>query len=349
MIGVIIRHNDLDGYISGVNANIYMTKVVHADVWDTYVFNHKDKTIDNQIDKAINDLSMSEGDLILVVDGCPSVEKIKELQKTKIKVKIVDHHPKPCIDVIEHLTGERLENCVGEYGNINIAIFTSRKSYTFDENTIELLSSAALLAYIYLIEKNYDKLKHEINFNQLKVISWLTSIYDTFTFAKEPDAVPHMTEYAPQLNSLFGLLGENGLDDFIHPFIYNKSYANRAIVPFPKYLADKIAIKDEIVMKNIDFIMKQLYKKGNEGYIFSNVDTSLLGQIICKKNSDIDIVYIIDMNGNVSLRTTKPNVINCAEIAQKYGGGGHIEAAGFPLKGCKHEGVLQFINSKMQA
>lgn len=62
--------------------------------------------------------------------------------------------------------------------------------------------------------------------------------------------------------------------------------------------------------------------------IFAEKYISELGNTIAKNNPDIDLVVIIDAgSGRVSYRTVKEDV-NVAEIARKYGGGGHPKSSG---------------------
>lgn len=69
-------------------------------------------------------------------------------------------------------------------------------------------------------------------------------------------------------------------------------------------------------------------------YVNSQTDISLIGSTMTKKHPDkefVVVIYSYKENGEaqVSLRST---TVDCAEIAQNYGGGGHVGAAGFRMK-----------------
>lgn len=97
-----------------------------------------------------------------------------------------------------------------------------------------------------------------------------------------------------------------------------------------------INVKQKVTDNQIEYLMKKLIVKKNnetnmvEGYVFSKCWylTSWSKELL--KYPNIDIVYIIDMTGNVSLRTRKPDKVDCAAIAKHdMVVEGHIEAAGF--------------------
>lgn len=63
---------------------------------------------------------------------------------------------------------------------------------------------------------------------------------------------------------------------------------------------------------------------------FADKYQSEIGNYVCEQNKDIDICLMISNANTVSMRTIKDN-INLVEIAKVFGGGGHPQAAGFPI------------------
>lgn len=79
--------------------------------------------------------------------------------------------------------------------------------------------------------------------------------------------------------------------------------------------------------KNIKFQNKKTLIVNNTNI----TDTSLLGNMICENGYKIAIIFSFNKNKIIfSLRSK--NGIDVSKIAEKYGGGGHKNAAGFVLK-----------------
>lgn len=349
---VIVRHNDLDGIGVDIISRLYCKYVLNNPAVDErFIFNHRDKTIDICVDDAIEFYMLGEGDMIIVADGCPTLGKIKEVIGKKIRMEIYDHHVHPCTEVLKGFG--KLDDTKKFIGDINsflsLNIVMDTMDFELNGKRIKAQTSATLICFMEMFRnvKNPDIL----NMKNIALFAWIVSTYDTFVFEKNPDLLPEFTEDAPKLNMIFGLLGERDFETFVMPRFTNKAFRNMPIFPLPKDYETMCSVKQKITDNQIEYLMKKIMIKNNgegnlvEAYVFSNVDTSLLGQRIAKKFPNVDIVYIIDMTGNVSLRTRKPDKVDCAAIAKQYGGGGHIEAAGFQLKGTKHQGVLEMINS----
>jgi nanoRNase/pAp phosphatase (c-di-AMP/oligoRNAs hydrolase) len=90
---------------------------------------------------------------------------------------------------------------------------------------------------------------------------------------------------------------------------------------------DKIAKYIDKVANNLTRIKFDKYE--NVGLVYAENYTSELGNTICNNNPDLDFVMIINLGGkSISFRGTRDDIDLGADIASKFGGGGHPKAAG---------------------
>ena len=68
-----------------------------------------------------------------------------------------------------------------------------------------------------------------------------------------------------------------------------------------------------------------------ERLINTTSDASDIGEFVYQK-PDYDIAVMWQMINDMVQVSLRSNTVDCAEIAQKYGGGGHRGAAGFTIK-----------------
>jgi nanoRNase/pAp phosphatase (c-di-AMP/oligoRNAs hydrolase) len=80
------------------------------------------------------------------------------------------------------------------------------------------------------------------------------------------------------------------------------------------------------------------------GYVFSDTLSSEIGNTLCRENTDLDFIAVIDISGKgVSLRSIKDNIHLGTDIAKMFHGGGHAQASG-----CKLEGMwIDIVNDYM--
>lgn len=99
-------------------------------------------------------------------------------------------------------------------------------------------------------------------------------------------------------------------------------------------------IKGEILLKVKQDRINKIIKSGYYGtikgcrayYVNSSVDISEIGEEIYLSHADPIIAVIYSYTGTDTLRVSlRSNCINVCEIAKEFGGGGHMNAAGFTL------------------
>ena len=130
-----------------------------------------------------------------------------------------------------------------------------------------------------------------------------------------------------QVNDLLYLYGR---DKFIR---WCMSEINDCV--FPRlYAADELVLRikqkeidDYIKYKNEQLIIDDLCGK-TCGFVFAERYASELGNKLCKMHPELDFVAMINMDGIISYRSIKDDIDLGKEIAQVFGGGGHLKAAG---------------------
>jgi oligoribonuclease NrnB/cAMP/cGMP phosphodiesterase (DHH superfamily) len=298
----IFTHVDLDAAGSVILLNLAFDKY-EVDM-DSEYFLYPD-IINKRIEKFLN-YSIPDGkceyddyDFVYITDISVSEEIAEKIENSPLKNKIVllDHH----------VTADWL----------------NKYDWALVKNKYEdgKLSAGTSLVSDYLKNKGLIG-------NKFDYFTNLVREYDTWEWQKNDN------EKAAQLELLRDAYG-------LRPFI-------------EKYIKDlkESPITDENIFKEVDKnIIKVLTDKMDryihgrsknletrfiDGYkcavLFSENYHSELGNEICNKYPEYDLVAMINMyTGGVSLRTVRED-LNLSEIAKKFGGGGHPKASGFPVK-----------------
>ena len=189
--------------------------------------------------------------------------------------------------------------------------------------------SGTELAYQYYKNLGFDVSKYEI-------LVELIRSYDTWVWTITSN------QNANQLNTLFWFWGLN-------------TFLNKMDKVFKSDTTNIIREEDLIILQTLEEVLRQyidekkkLFKVISfENYkvaiIFADKHSSILGNVICDENEDIDICAIINLDReSVSLRCKKGKA-DCSEIAKRYNGGGHKEASGFTLNKEIKETILKLI------
>jgi oligoribonuclease NrnB/cAMP/cGMP phosphodiesterase (DHH superfamily) len=143
--------------------------------------------------------------------------------------------------------------------------------------------------------------------------------WDTWEWKTNGYTKPH------DLNVLLQLIGK---DAFIERFSKNVS------CEFTEIESPIVMSENERINTFYDKKCRELQKFKSNGYnigvIYAEEHISLVGNIVCERNPDIDFIFIITPGRNTaSLRTVKN--IDLAAIARLYGGNGRGKTAGCPL------------------
>ena len=200
------------------------------------------------------------------------------------------------------------------------------------DSSKEIVSGTSML-YQNLLDSDYiqrtDLWKHGKIEDLKKYVDRVTN-YDTWNWTKIGDSE------AKNLNDLFYIYGR---EKFIEEMIYRLGEE----LSFYFTDTDNLILKIEEDKKKIyiDNKNKSLIKKGlmlpnnelhNVGLVFAEQYISELGNQLALLNTDLDFIIIINLgNQTVSYRGIKDN-INLGQIAESFGGGGHVKASGSQIK-----------------
>lgn len=143
---------------------------------------------------------------------------------------------------------------------------------------------------------------------------------------------------AKELNDLFHISGYNKFISNMKDIIYNER-----MFEFNSFHRDLLDINRDRITNYIEskmdtVIIDNLYKY-NIAIVFAEQYISELASAILNKY-DVDFVVIISPNG-ISFRTEKD--IDLSNIAKQYGGGGHKQAAGAPIKEEQKKQIIKIL------
>jgi|GEM_PF-807923 len=166
-------------------------------------------------------------------------------------------------------------------------------------------------------------------------------VYETFknvlpefiqltTLANDYDLWVHKYPESKQLNTLFSNIPRS---IFIDRFLNN---SDTSFIDEEKFLIDTINYQNNKYIKKMaskirifdDEIKDKHYKIG---MVIADRNINDLAELMLQENEEIDIALLLNLtNEAVSIRSRKD--VDCSEYAEFFGGGGHAQAAGFPLK-----------------
>jgi len=234
-----------------------------------------------------------------------------------------------------------IENQIGDEINLlnkNILLFDHHISNTYVNKysfaTVEVTlngrkTSGTELFYDYLVREKFLKTNNRI----IDFVELIRS-YDTWDWQSDKNLM------AKDLTTLFNILGTTlFINYFTKDLIKEENFIFSNEHQFLIDLKEKEI--NEVIMKCNNAMIKIDFENLIAGVVFSDRYSSLIGSYL-SSNQEIDFAMVIKMNENkVSLRSN--NEINVSIIAKKYGGGGHKNAAGFPLTNKMKKTLLNLI------
>lgn len=190
----------------------------------------------------------------------------------------------------------------------------------------------------------------KIDAEKMKYLKDVVTAWDTRTWDEDPDAM--MSQDAVRLNTLFHYVDKTTFGKFIADYLtcpdiewQNMTIGNPHYSIYCEFLS-VIIEKDNIISSRkaqsaIKYAWTPKYKnqETNEiteyrtvtaGIVIADALSSDTGAKILKYNEDCDIAIVLRDN-SASLYSRKGSDIMVNEIAALYGGGGHPNAAGFPI------------------
>lgn len=161
--------------------------------------------------------------------------------------------------------------------------------------------------------------------------------YDTYEWVQLED------KEAKHLNDLLGIYGR---DKFIEVTL--AKLRNPKMELFTSFEKRLLEIRQNEIQRTIDYKANTMVRTKFEGYnvgvVFADKFTSEIGNALCNRNKDLDFVMMISYS-DIGLRGK--DKVDLSELAKKYGGGGHFNAAGFPINGKENINmILESINEK---
>lgn len=152
----------------------------------------------------------------------------------------------------------------------------------------------------------------------------LVTYYDTWAWTKID------TGYrSKELNDLFAIYGR---DRFIEWAVDMLMSFDGNTVEFSD--AERLVLKlhreeaDRYIDSKSKFFNKTTVDGNEVAVVFAEKLAGEIATKILEQYSEVDVVAVIRLSGNVSLRS-RDNGVDVAKLAEKFGGGGHPQASGF--------------------
>lgn len=216
------------------------------------------------------------------------------------------------------------------------------EKFDFINSVVEkngIKESGTSLFYDYLV-KEYSN-NEALNSGLVKTFVAGVKKYDT---SADKDNFDYQIGH--KLTSFFVLYGaENYIKTFHHRFITRENNL------FQEHELREIEDQENRINNYVNECERRLFKMTiDEDYVGVSISDryrTAVGIALSNNHPELDYILIVDYSRQAfSLRTTK-NDISLNEIAQKYGGGGHKQAAGMPMNEISLP-LLDYINSEIQ-
>ena len=200
--------------------------------------------------------------------------------------------------------------------------------YSFIEVNAEGKESGTSLYYKYLLN-NYNN--NLLNRESTKMLVEHVRTMDIYDFSKTSK------EEAEKLEMIFKIYGKDRFIDKFYNVIIND------LELYSKEDLNLVTLEKERIKRYIeekDFIEISLDKK-RVGVVFAERYISELGNYLINKYDYLDYIVLINMDKKISYRGN--GKVDLSVIAKKFGGGGHINAAGNCLPSGLKEKVIKEI------
>ena len=314
--GIHITHNDADAVGCAVALTMLDRMINYSN--DTYfcTVGTQDDVLNKALDELIESKEIEYIKSIVISDLSLKVETCKRLMDIAFEYDIrllgVDHHE---------------TNDLGEkYSWWHVA-------NTYPELKGDRQVSAAYLLFLLLLKcfGTDSYLKTMSFYNLLKVIEMISD-YDTWEWRRHPEHPDD--EIKEDIVSI--ICKEYGPREMYKMIIvhFTKKDYNGKLFPDAFYDIYKLNItKRDRYLSTLDTVARVLVTEGNINcaMLISENDFNNAGAGYLYNSLYIDMVAVIyPSTCRIGLRTDRDD-INVAEIAKKYGGGGHQKAAGFKL------------------
>ena len=200
--------------------------------------------------------------------------------------------------------------------------------YSFIEVNAEGKESGTSLYYKYLLN-NYNN--NLLNRESTKMLVEHVRTMDIYDFSKTSK------EEAEKLEMIFKIYGKDRFIDKFYNVIIND------LELYSKEDLNLVELEKERIKRYIeekDFIEISLDNK-RVGVVFAERYISELGNYLINKYDYLDYIVLINMDKKISYRGN--GKVDLSVIAKKFGGGGHINAAGNCLPSGLKEKVIKEI------
>lgn len=305
---ILFTHDDLDG----AGCRIVYT-IAHQDKSDWTVVNCHNTTIDDDVNKVIDNGEIDGSTVVTFADIVASREVLENLKKMGCRIWIFDHHR----------------------SNVFVdQIIDANHCFVMPDDLADKKECGTSIMFKKYVESDYDNdrtstLSDPVYGEMIGSFVDVVRSYDTWEWKTTNNLL------AKRLNTLMYMLG---MDNFCDMYVKKLTNANDATL-IDEYAdmfidAKLSAEQNAIDAFDRDCVVDITTTKHHIAFAFDTAGmavSELASQFLAKyPEYDMFIGFNMRGNGQFSLRTIKDDV-DVSEYAQIMGGGGHPQASGAPL------------------
>lgn len=345
----LYTHSDLDGAGCAIMMNILSRFVAGYPASDTLPINcpemHIETVYCDNPSKIILPKIVGDDTAIVITDLCPTKETLSQLDALTDRYVIVDHHiwnteqlDDRCIIDSTHAATLILHSMVDEYisymmANLN-AVENNAYSTEFKRRwTPAILNTAKTYATDVSKYDTGDFGEISFDINTKSVSSQLKESFYFEAFANTDDIPVYVTHITDKITDCYNT-SANELDEFAKKYVEQQC---RMLDFHYKLMVDYVSITTIVDDDIGEMVM---------AYIPFNVPSfNVVAQQYLRTHPAVDILIgISNKHGSLEVRlrsfgdTSKDQKRDCQRFANKYGGGGHKNAAGFTVP-CIHQTI----------
>lgn len=329
---LLITDSDLDGVSCAIVGKMFFRYPYNSeglDIMFRTVYNYKDA-----IKEIIDTGAIETYNTVYVTDL--SIDQ-------EIHQYILDHSDPNIFQFIDHHQNSlEFKNYPHYYISTNRILSTtsSVQEHLGGGEYKDRLASASRLFYEWLSHhEGRETVYGEPDNHAFMFYVEMASRYDTWEWANiERFADGSFKDVPKQLNDLYYFYGK---EMFMSKMMDKFYQIDPSLSPF-KFLSDEWEVLEALANqreREIRERMRSVIYRTQFGLRFAIVysagrnNISEFARVFLLEHPEVDVLMQVDIvNNSCQLRTHQDNNINVAELAECYGGGGHIKASGFPIR-----------------
>ena len=244
--------------------------------------------------------------------------------------RILEDYPGLCVISIDHHKGAKieLEDAVSsnEYPLINEALDNTRYQFLFNNN-----HCGSVLSYMYFVHGIMpEKVANDLS--NIDVPKWLQYLedQDIWVWKNGDTAREFLAPFNVGVKTLEKIHSLFPLDDVSKTASTTEAFIDQGKV-IRSYYESQLEELDNLV-EDISVTINGKVHKGKMVNVTKHFTSEYGNKLSSQEGVDFALLYNVAGPGNVKIGLRSHKDFNCRIIAEHFGGGGHDQACGFPVK-----------------